>query len=73
MERIQEICSLLEQIEKILLEMKALALRANEQGCSVEEARALNAQLTILKSEIDFLADCIAEIEKGEVQEKFYQ
>ncbi len=73
MERIQEICNLLEQIEKILQEMKTLALRANEQGCKAEEAEALNEQMKILKLEINFLADCIAEIEKGEVINKFYQ
>lgn len=73
MQKIQKICSLLEQIEKILLEMKALALKANESGCSVQEAQALNEQLTVLKAEIDFLADCIAEIEKGEIIERFYQ
>ena len=74
LEKIKNITSVLLRIERLLTHMKIMAVRAAADDCLDPERSFLNDKITSIKYELNFLAECIIEMEENTTDDsKFYQ
>lgn len=74
LEKIKNITTVLLRIERLLTYMKIMAVRAAADDCLDEERSFLNDKITTIKCELNFLAECIIEMETDTTDDnKFYQ